>query len=485
MAKSIKWNFVLNTINTTSKVLFPLLTFPYAARILQPDGMGEVGFFNSIITYITLFTSIGIPLYSIREVAKVRDDLKTRNIIVLEILCLHLILTTIGYCVVAILCFYVPEINHDYILFLILSLTLLFSAIGCEWFYQGVEDFFYITLRGLVVKSLSIIFLFIFVKTKSDLYVYGVYCVFGTVGGNIFNFLRLRRYVKIDSVLIRQLKPFRHLKPALKIFVLNLAVSIYLQLNIVMLGFINGSEAVGFYTAATKLMSVVLCISNSLGPVVMPRMSNLIAEKKVDEYKSLAQKAYNFAILISLPFSVGLFFVSPYAIRLLCGEMYLPSITASRIVSPIIFVVCLSGFMGTQFLYPLGKVKLMIISTAIGGVVTVLLNTILIPLFSYDGASVSYLCAEITVSLSMYLLAKKMLPIAFVNRSVKCCFCGAFLLACVLFFVSRFNVSAIASLLIMIVVGGMTYMGVLLLLKEDFSMQLLTYLEKCINHFRL
>ena len=71
---SIKKNIILNGINTVIGILIPIVTFPYAARVLMPEGIGVVNFLNSIIGYITLFTFLGIPMYAIKEVAKYRDD---------------------------------------------------------------------------------------------------------------------------------------------------------------------------------------------------------------------------------------------------------------------------------------------------------------------------------------------------------------------------------------------------------------------------
>ena len=169
MAQSVKVNYILNLINTGSQMLLPLITFPYACRVIGADGIGQVNFFQSIIQYISLFTCLGIPMYAIREIAKVRDDVVKMNRTATEILLLHTLLTFIGYIIVVILCFVIPQIKSDVSLFLILSLIIFFTAIGCEWFYQGIEDFKYITIRGLFVKIFSVVLLFVFVKSKEDL----------------------------------------------------------------------------------------------------------------------------------------------------------------------------------------------------------------------------------------------------------------------------------------------------------------------------
>ena len=97
---SIKNNVLLNYINTLASIVFPLITFPYAARILLPEGIGLVNFQNSIISYITLLSSLGIPLYAVREVARVRDNIKERNRVTVEIALLSLILAAGGYVLV-------------------------------------------------------------------------------------------------------------------------------------------------------------------------------------------------------------------------------------------------------------------------------------------------------------------------------------------------------------------------------------------------
>ena len=159
MPLSVKTNYILNLINTGTQMLFPLITFPYACRIIEPQGIGQVNFFSSIIGYISLFTCLGIPMYAIREIARNRNDVVKMNRTAIEILLLHALLTIAGYLIVAVLCLTIPQIKTDIPLFLILSLTIFFTAIGCEWFYQGIEDFKYITIRGLIVKLVSVILL--------------------------------------------------------------------------------------------------------------------------------------------------------------------------------------------------------------------------------------------------------------------------------------------------------------------------------------
>ena len=470
MAKSVKANYLFNLINSASQLLFPLITFPYASRIMMADGIGQVNFFQSIISYISLFTCLGIPMYAIREVAKVRDNPEKMTRITVEILLLHAFLTLLGYMAVAVICLTVTKVQTDIPLFLLLSATIFFTAIGCEWFYQGIEDFKYVAIRGLLVKLLSVVLLFLFVKTKEDILWYGAYTVLGVLGGNIFNFIRLRKYLHRDVIDFRALHPLRHLKPALHVFALNVVISIYLQLNNVLLGFMKDAEAVGYFTAATKIMMITMSISSSLGAVIMPRTSNLIAEGRMDEFRILIQKSYDFVLALAMPLTVGLIFTSPSIILLLSGEGFAPAVLTSQIVASNILMVGLSGVMGIQVLYPLGKINIVILCTLIGAAVNVFFNVLLIPRYGHNGTAVAYMLAEVAVTVSMFLIGRKYIPIQFLKKQHLHYVGGGIVMGGVLYFISLLGLSIISTLITMICVGIMVYIIVLLWLKDSIGM---------------
>lgn len=474
MAKSLKANYLFNLANTISGLLFPLITFPYASRILLADGIGQINFFQSIIQYITLLTCLGIPMYAIREVAKIRENIEERNKVTVEILLLHASLTVVGYIIMILLVATVTKIQVDILLFLLLSTTIFFTAIGCEWFYQGVEDFKYITIRGLIVKTISVILLFLLVKTKEDIMWYAAYSVFGVLGGNVFNFVRLRKYISIKTLPFRELHPLRHLLPALHVFVLNLVISIYVQLNTVMLGFMADTTAVGLFTAASKLSHMVLGIVGALGTAMLPRLSNLITTGQKEEFNRLAQKSMQFVIAITLPMTVGIIMTSSYLIPLFCGDTYTPAILTLQVISPIILAIGISNIMGIQILYPQGQENKVIISTALGAIANFFLNVWLIPQLAQDGAAIATVIAEIAVTVSMVYIGRTYIPIKWRNRSYIHYLIGSFLMGIGIWiwkYQSSFR-SDIVNLAIVCGIGISIYLFYLILIKDSFCTEL-------------
>lgn len=481
MTKSIKKNYILNLTNTVSAILFPLITFPYASRIMMADGIGLVNFFTSIINYITLFTCLGIPMYAIREIAKVRDDERERNKVAIEILLLHASLTMIGYVAVAIIAVTVAKVQVNIPLFLLLSTTIFFTTIGCEWFYQGTEDFKYITIRGLIVKIVSVVLLFLLVKTKEDIMWYAGYTVIGALGGNIFNFIRLRKQVSRTSFSFKELHPLRHLKPALHIFLLNLVISIYVNLNSVMLGFMNDVRSVGLFTSATKLSNVTLGIVSSLGTVMLPRLSNLIANGEKQKFITLSEKALSFVVALTLPLTIGLILTAPYIIPLFCGQSYSEAVLTLQIISPIIFFIGVSNVLGIQILYPQGQENKVIICTALGAIVNFILNLWLIPRYSQNGAAISTLFTEFIVTFSMIFIGKKYIPIKWKNKSFVVYTVASILMGIVVWGIGHLTLSRTFLLILSTSIGTIVYAFCLIGIKDPFYLQIKKIIQNKIS----
>lgn len=478
MAQSVKVNYILNLINTGTQMLFPLITFPYVCRVIEADGVGQINFFQSIISYISLFTCLGIPMYAIREIARDRSDVIQMNRTAMEILLLHSMLTLVGYAIVAILCLTVPQIQVNIPLFLILSLTIFFTAIGCEWFYQGIEDFKYITIRGLIIKTVSVVLLFIFVKSKTDLLYYGCYTVFGVLGGNIFNFFRLRKYIHRENIIFSELHIKRHVKPVLKVFSFSVVTSIYLQLNTVLLGFLKNALAVGYFAAATKVMQMLLTMSACLGSVMMPRASHLIAENKEDEFNRLIQKSYDFTLAIALPMTFGLIFCAPSLITALCGVKFEHSILPSQIIAPIILMVAISNVFGIQVLFPKGKINIVTLCCGIGAVADLILNLCLIPFFSYIGTSIAYLGAEVATTVSMYFIGRRYIHIVYFKKSHLTYALGCIVMAFALYGLSLLQLPTLTILLLQGCCGVLAYFIILCICKDEMLVQILSKIKR-------
>ncbi len=446
--------------------------------MMLPEGIGHVNFYTSIISYITLFSCLGIPVYAIKATAAVRNNMKELNVITIEIVSLNLILNLIAYSAVAIISITVPKVSEDIPLFLVLSLSIVFTTIGCEWFYKGIEDFKYITIRGLVVKTVSVILLFSFVKSKDDILIYGFYTVIGSIGGNVFNFLRLKKYISFKFV-ICEIHPFRHLKPVLHVFLFSAVTSFYIQLNTIILGFMKDSADVGIYTAALRIFGIVNSIIGSLSTVMLPRMSNLVTKKDNKEIQRLTQKAYDFSISMALPIIIGLIVCSPSIIHLLCGDNFAASVNCVRLMAPIMLFVSISSLLGYQVLYPMGHLNIVIVYCLIGCVVNITLDMMLIPEMSYEGVSIAYVTTELVVSIIAIFVSRRFVKICFFTKLERDALFSSVFMIVVFYFLRNLSFrNDIVMILFNFICGASTYLLSMVILKNPIIAECIRMIKK-------
>lgn len=468
MAKSLKVNYFFNLINTGVGLLFPIVTFPYVTRVVMADGLGRIQFLSSIINYITLLSAIGIPLYAIREIARLRNNVTERNKATIEILTLHLLLTLIGYGIVFAIAFSINKIYSDFWLFLLLSTHLLLSSIGVEWFYKGVEEFGYITVRSLIVRVFCLIALFVFVRNKDDLYIYAGVQVLSEVGNYVFNFSHLRKYLSFKEIPWKDLNLKRHLKPSLRIFVLNLITSIYVNLDSVMLGFLSTTVAVGFYSSVTRLTKVLLGIVTTLGTVLLPRLSNYISNGDIVAFNTVAVKSSRFVVTIALPMVIGLIFSAPQVIMVMCGAEFIPAIQTIQIIAPIILFIGMSNLIGLQILYSQGEERIVIISTLCGAIINFILNFVLIPYFAQNGAAIATVVAEFSVTAVMLIIGKKYIPFNVFNKYTLQILLFSILICIPIPIIQTFHFSNLLMLVIEILIASLMYFVFLTLSRNEF-----------------
>lgn len=395
--KSIKFNFIMNIILKLSSIIFPLISLPYVTRVLGTVGNGKIAFAVSVISYFSMFAQLGIPTYGIRICARYREDKDKLTKTVQEILVINMISTFLTYAILVGCMLFIPKFQEEPILLIINSLTIILNVLAMEWFYQSIEQYDYITIRNIVFKFLSLIALFLFVKNKEDYILYGALTVISASGSSLLNVIHSKKYLlkkKYSNYNFRQ-----HLKPILNFFLLSVSVSIYTNMDTVMIGFISGDNEVGLYNIATKIKMVLATMVSALGPVLLPRISYYIEKNNLEKVQELIDKSVHIVMIASV--SVTLYFIvmATQAIDVLGGEEYYPAISCMQIIMFAIIPLGLGNVASMQILAPFNKEVKTMYSTIIGAVVNLLANLLLINKFGASGAAIATVLAEVIVTI--------------------------------------------------------------------------------------
>ncbi|TPH23486.1 flippase [Haemophilus haemolyticus] len=405
--KSVKFNFIMNFILTLSNFIFPLITFPYVSRILQASGLGKVGFATSVVAYFSMIAMMGIPTYGIKACAKIRDDGYKLTKTVYELLILNTVFLVLALTLLLLSVIFIDKLYLDKELYIILAFSMLFNVLGVEWLYKALEQYSYITIRSIFFKIASLVLLFIFVKESNDILPYVMLTVLASVGAGILNFYHLRRIITLHKIAFEQLDIKKHIKPSFTFFLLTISITIYVNLDSVMLGFITSDDNVGYYSAAVKIKQILVTLVTSLGAVMLPRLAFYYEQKRFDEFKDLVKNALGFIFIVSLPLTIYFTLYAKDAIFLLSGESFLASVEPMQIIMPTVFFIALSNLMGWQILVPMDREKQIVFSTIIGAIVGGIINIFAIPYLGVNGAAIANLCAECTVVIVQVVLLRK------------------------------------------------------------------------------
>lgn len=402
--KSVSLNMALNIIRTLLSVVFPLITYPYVTRILGVDNFGKVSYSQSIINYFTLIAGLGISSYAIREGGVQRTNRESIDSFASQLFSMNLFFTLLAYGLLGVLLLFSAKVQNYRILLLILSLSMLFTTIGVDWINVIFEDYLYITVRSFLIQLLTIVLLFVFVKSKDDYYRYAFLTVSGNALIAISNFVYTRRYCKIK--ITTRINARQHIKPTLILFSNSIAVTVYSSVDSVMLGFFTDDYCVGIYAVAVRVYTILKQLVAAVYTVTVTRLTAFVARKDNDAYQSLLDTIINNIIVISIPIVIGMVCISKSVVTTLAGSEYQDSSFALSILSLTISFSVLGGAIAYCVNLPHKKEKNNLISTVIGAVENFLLNIWAIPHLKVAGAAYTTLISETTVFIILFFSIK-------------------------------------------------------------------------------
>lgn len=397
---SVKRNFIMNAILTVSGFLFPLITFPYVSRILLPAGTGKVTLATSLIAYFSMFAQLGVPTYGIRACALVRDDKVALTKTVHELLGINLVMDVVSYALLILAVLFIPRLQAEKMLYLIVSISILLNSLGMEWLYKALEQYTYITIRSIAFKLIALAATFLLIHSESDYVVYGGITIFAASASNLLNLFNAGKYISLKRP--EDCNWRWHLKPVAIFFALSCAATVYTNLDALMLGFMTTDADVGFYNAAVKVKTILVGVVTALGAVLLPRSSYYFSHGQQEEFRRMTCKAIRFVLLVASAVMVYFMLFAEESIRFLSGEAYLEAIPAMRIIMPTVLFIGLTNILGIQILVPMGKEKIVLKSEIAGAITDLILNALLIPGLKSAGAAIGTLVAEAVVLAVQY-----------------------------------------------------------------------------------
>lgn len=454
MKKLIK-NYIYNLSYQILIMIIPLILLPYLSRTIGAEGTGIYSYTYTIAQYFVLFAMLGMKNYGIRTIAKFQNNKDKRSKLFCSLYFMQVITS------IFVIAFYIIYINFladkTYQIYFYLQLTFVFSTIlDISWYFSGVENFKKILIRNILIKVFTILLIFIFVKTKNDIWIYTLIMALSYLIGNLTLWINLKKEIDFCIPKMEEIKI--HFLPNLKLFVAVIAVSVYTMMDKIMIEEFSNVTELGFYEYAEKINYVQILIVSAFGTVMLPRMSNMVEQEENSKVIKNINKSLEFIMFLSFALSFGIMVVSETFIPIYLDEDFNKTTILLQILCISALFVSWGNVVRTQYLIPKEKDNIYITSVILGALVNFVINLILIPKFQAIGACIATVIAEATVMLFQSIKIINEISLWNNFKKVMPFFIKAIIMTIVIYPIKYLEINKIVIIVLQVLIGAIVYL---------------------------
>ncbi|MHA5205218.1 oligosaccharide flippase family protein [Oenococcus oeni] len=388
-------------------MILPVITLPYISRVLLPHGLGINSWTYSVSFYFVLFAVLGLTTYGQREVALCCDNQKKLRSVFWEIEISSIVTTCVSLCLFTLTVLF---INRYPIYLAIYGLSIFSAMFDISWLFAGLENFAILSLRNILIKIGSVLAVFIFVRKPNDIGFY-IFIQSATIlVSNLALWPRAAKiigYIEFPSIL-RILDRIRH---SIYFFVPQIAISLYAVLNKVLLGFIAGTVQTGYFDSSDKIMRLLFSAFVAVSTVLLPRMSALFVKSQFEKIVSMVSSVTRISLWLIIPLTFGIVSNSRLIVSILLGNRYLTMVNTLEITALVLVPMSIANVFGNQILVPFNRIRQYTFSVVGGALINLAIAIPLISLFRANGAALSSIVSESTVTLIQIYCCKDIISL--------------------------------------------------------------------------
>lgn len=397
--KETNKNFMYNIAYQIFIFIIPLISTPYISRTLGVENVGIYSYTYSIVYYFMLCGLIGINNYGSRKIAQSSDNKEKMSENFINIYCLQFILTSIMLVIYYIFIFFIYRYNIK--IMLIQSIFLLSVLLDINWFFFGIEKFKITISRNIIIKLLSLILTFIFVRNNNDLWKYTLLMSGSTLVSQAYLWLYIKKFINFSKLSLK--KVMSNLKPCLILFIPIISYSIYRIMDKTMIGMFSNTIELGNYESAEKIINIPISFITALGTVMLPHMSKTNDE----EFKRKIMDTFRLTFFFIVPMCFGIFLISSDFSTIFFGSEFKITGNIIKLLVPTVVFNSVANVIRTSYLIPKEKDKIYVYSTIIGAVINLVFNLIFIRRFGAYGACIGTIIAEFAVMFYQIIYTRK------------------------------------------------------------------------------
>lgn len=468
MAKSIIHNIVAKGSLDLFNTLLPILVTPYVYRVMGSFYMGSIEYMITLFTYFSMLGMLGIYNYGLRSISSNRHNIEKVRYVYKNLFVIGLISNSI--CIAAYIVFLHFLVSNPIVktLGFIYCGNLVAQLFYVEWVNEGFEEFKFITLKTVIIRTLSVIAIFVLVKNESNAKLYVIIQSLVCILNYLVSFIYAQKRIRLS---VRKLFTDLHLRefigPLLVILILRNTGILYTVTDRTMLGYFTGTDNVALFSIGQKIVEICKTLVLSVVFATLPRLA-LYLKDEPEKYQQGLNRILRLVIALIVPVGMGLFLLSKDVIWIFGGDQFLGGVPAMRIFSLRVIFLAVESILYNQILFLHGKERIILKYNLICGVLNVTLNFLIINHLTPVTAVLTTWISEIVFEILMLHYIHRNIPIKlglFKFANLKYVILSMTFIPFV-WVIDKFNMPQIVSMVTCIITCSLYYLGALYITKD-------------------
>ena len=368
--KNIVNNTIMLMIFNIAKIIFPFITLPYLTRVLTTNAYGTVAYVKTIMTYMQILVDFGFVLSATKDIVNYKNNKEKLEYVVGDTLLARIILGVIGLIIILILSFALPILRNN-VLYTVLSYVVVFESVFLmDFLFRGLEKMHIITIRFILMKVISTVLTFVFIKNDSNLLWIPVLDIISSFIAIVLVFAEIKKIdLKMKFSGIKNV--MKSIKNSFVYFISNVASTSFNALSTIIIGIYVSPTEVAYWSICMQIIGTIQACYSPISDGIYPEM---IRSKNIN----LIKKILKIFLPIITVGCIATFFLAKPVLMILGGKKYLPGVPILQMLIPNLFVGFLAIIYGWPTLGAIGKEKEATKTTIYAIMVHILLLVILI-----------------------------------------------------------------------------------------------------------
>ena len=249
-------NFIIYGIGQAVNLLSPLLVIPYLISICGEEGLGKIGVGYSYALIALVIVDYGSFINGTKEISIFSHDLSVIQEKVTTIYASKIILVILVLVASATIFSFIPFFSRDkYQLFLSLFIVI-GQFINPTWFFQGIQNFKWISFINILSKVIYIICVFLFIKKPENYILANAFLGIGLIISSILGFIWICKTYSISFINISFSKGLLLLKNEFTLTTAQLFFSFYQYTPIMLISYLGGDFMAGQYRVIDQIIMI-------------------------------------------------------------------------------------------------------------------------------------------------------------------------------------------------------------------------------------